>query len=74
MWPREAKVAHRQEIWKAQQKRGDSQKEVRRTFKMLREIWLNIGVEKLDMHKGITIKVLLNSGATRIFMNKGIAV
>ena len=27
-----------------------SQKEVRRTFKMLREVWLNIGVEKIDTY------------------------
>ena len=31
---------------------------------------MNIGVEKLDMHKGITVKALLNSGATEMFMNK----
>ena len=45
-----------------------SQQEVRRTFKMLREVWLNIGVEKIDMHEGIVIKVLLDSGATGMFM------
>jgi len=48
----------------------DSRKEVRRTFKMLREVWLNIGVEKIDTHKGIMIKVLLDSGATGMFMNR----
>jgi len=42
---------------------GGSQKEVRRTFKMLREVWLNIGVEKIDTHEGVMIKVLLDSGA-----------
>ena len=44
--------------------RGGSQRDVRRTFKMLREVWMNIGVKKLDTHKGITIKALFNSGAT----------
>jgi len=39
-------------------------------FKILREIWLNIGVEKVNMPKGITVKVLLDSGTTRMFMNK----
>jgi len=29
-------------------KEGGSQREVRRTFGMLREVWLNIGVEKID--------------------------
>jgi len=37
---------------------------------MLREVWLNVGVEKLDMHEGVTIKALLNSSATGMFMDK----
>jgi len=49
---------------------GGSRKEVRRTFKMLREVWLNIGVEKIDMHEGIMIKALLDSGATGMFMDR----
>jgi len=51
-------------------KEGGSRKEVRRTFKMLREVWLNIGVEKIDMHEGVMIKVLLDSGATGMFMDR----
>jgi len=46
------------------------QRDVRRTFKMLREVWLNIGVEKVDMHEGITVKVLLDSSTTGMFMDK----
>ena len=34
---------------------------------------MSIGVEKLDMHEGITIKALLDSGATRMFMDKRMA-
>jgi len=52
---------------------GGSQKEVRRTFKMLREVWLNIGVEKIDTHEGIMIKALLDSGTTGMFMDKQMA-
>jgi len=37
---------------------------------MLREVWLNIGVEKLDTHEGVTVKVLLDSGAMGMFMDK----
>jgi len=37
---------------------------------MLREVWLNIGVEKIDMHEDIMIKALLNSDATGMFMDK----
>ena len=38
-------------------------------FKILREVWLNIGVEKVDMHKGVTVKAFLDSGATGMFMD-----
>jgi len=37
---------------------------------MLREVWLNIGVEKIDMHKGVMIKALLDNGATGMFMDR----
>jgi len=37
---------------------------------MLREVWLNIGVEKINTHEGVMIKVLLDSGATGMFMNR----
>jgi len=40
---------------------------------MLREVWMTIRVEKLDMHEGITVKALLDSGATGMFMDKRIA-
>jgi len=31
---------------------------------------LNIRIEKLNTHKGVTVKVLLDSGTTGMFMNK----
>jgi len=40
---------------------------------MLREVWLNIGVEKIDMHEGIMIKALLDSSATGMFMDRQVA-
>jgi len=39
---------------------------------MLREVWLSIGVEKLDTYEGVTVKALLDSGAIWMFMNKRI--
>jgi len=51
----------------------NKQRDIRRTFKMLREVWLNIGVEKVDMHEGITVKALLDSDTTEIFMDRKIA-
>jgi len=54
-------------------KEEGSQREIKRTFKILREVWLNIGVEKLDMHEGITIKALLDSDIIGMFMDRKIA-
>jgi len=42
-------------------------------FKILREVWLNIGIEKVDIHEGVTVKALLDSGATVMFMDQKIA-
>jgi len=55
-------------------KKGGSKREVRRTFKMLREVWLNIRLEKIDTHEGITVKALLNSGTIGMFMDRKTAV
>ena len=37
---------------------------------MLREIWLNIGMKKIDTHKGVMVKALLDSGRTGMFIDK----
>ena len=73
VWPREAKAQQssaRSGEPESAAKEGGSRKEVRRTFKMLREVWLNIGVEKIDTHEGVIIKALLDSGATGMFMDR----
>jgi len=41
-------------------------------FKILRKVWLNIGVEKINMYESITVEVLLDSGVTGIFIDKKI--
>ena len=48
-------------------------REVRRTFKPLREVWMNVGIEKVDTHEGKTVRALLDSGATGLFMSKSLA-
>ena len=72
-WPREAK-AQQSSAWSGEPesaaREGGSRKEVRRTFNMLREVWINIGVEKIDMHEGVMIKALLDSGAIEMFMDR----
>jgi len=42
-------------------------------FKILREVWTNIGIEKIDIHEGATVKVLLDSRATEVFMDRKMA-
>ena len=54
-------------------KEESKQRELRRIFKMLKEVQLNIGIEKVDTHEGITVKALLNSSTTGMFMDKKIA-
>ena len=51
----------------------DRQRDIRRIFKMLREVWLSIEIEKVDTHEGVTVKALLDSGTTRMFMDKKMA-
>jgi len=36
-------------------------------------VWLDIEIERMDTHEGVTIKVLLNSGATGMFIDRKIA-
>ena len=48
-------------------------REVRRTFKPLREVWMNVGIEKVDTHEGRTVKALLDCGAMGLFMSKNLA-
>jgi len=39
---------------------------------MLREVWLDIGIEKVDIHKDITVKALLDSSITGMFIDQKI--
>jgi len=34
-----------------------------------REVWLNVRVEKMDTHKGVSVKVLLDSSVIGMFMD-----
>ena len=48
-------------------------REVRQMFKPLREVWMNVDIEKVDTHEERTVKALLDSGATGLFMSKNLA-
>ena len=51
----------------------NKQRNIKRTFKMLREIQLSIEVEKIDIHKGVIVKALLDSSMIGMFINRKIA-
>ena len=44
-------------------------RDVQRTLWPLREVWMKVGLEKLESHEGIAVKALLDSGATGLFMD-----
>jgi len=35
----------------------------------LQEVWMKVGLEKLENHEGIVVKALLDSGVTGLFMD-----
>jgi len=45
-------------------------RDVKRTIKPLREVWMQVGVEKIDTYEGVFVKALLNSRAMELFTNK----
>jgi len=49
------------------------ERNIKRTFKILREVWLDIEIEKVNTHKGVTVKVLLDSGAIGMFIDREMA-
>ena len=51
----------------------EEEREVRQTFKPLREVWMTVGIEKINTHKERTVKVLLDNGAIGMFISKGLA-
>jgi len=36
---------------------------------LLREVMVKIGLERIDMHKEVTVKTLLDSGVTELVMS-----
>jgi len=45
-------------------------KDIRKTMKPLKEVWMQVGVKKIDTHKEVSVKALLDSGATGLFVDK----
>ena len=44
-------------------------RDIQHTLRPLREVWLKVGLEKLESHEGIAVKALLDSGAIGLFMD-----
>ena len=40
----------------------ERERDVQRTIRPLREVWLKVGLEKLESHEGVAVKALLDSG------------
>ena len=48
-------------------------REVRQMFRPLREVWMSIGIKRIDTYEKRTVKALLDSEATGMFMSKSLA-
>ena len=65
-----AEVVQPREIKAQSKEKAKVKRDVRRTVKMIMEVWIKIGIEKLDSHEGVTVKALLDSRATELFADK----
>ena len=63
----------RKKIKELKEKAKGEERVVRCTIQPLREVWMKIRIEKIDTHEGITVKALLDSGATGMFVDKKFA-
>ena len=50
-------------------KNTERARDVWHTLRLLREVWMKVGLEKLESHEGVAVKALLDSGATGLFMD-----
>ena len=50
-----------------------TERKVRQTLKPLREVWLNVRLERVDTHEGMSVRALLDSRAMGLFMSKRLA-
>jgi len=48
-------------------------RDVRQTFKPLREVWMNVRIERIDTYEGRMVKALLDSRTTGMFMSRSLA-
>ena len=63
----------KRKLKKLKKKPTEEERVLRRTMRSLREIWMKIGIEKINTHEGMTVKALLDSGATEMFVDRKFA-
>jgi len=44
-------------------------RDVWHTLRLPKEVWMKVGLEKLESYKGVAVRALLDSGATGLFMD-----
>ena len=68
---REQKLRKKVKELKEQREKAKGEERImRRTMRPLKAVWMKIGLEKVDIHEGVIVDALLDSGATGLFMNK----
>ena len=65
-----ASIKKELEMLKAKVAAKERERNMRRTLQSFREIWMEVEIERLNNHKDITVKVLLDSRATGLFVDK----
>jgi len=63
----------KRKIKELKEKMKGEERVVRHTMQPLREVWMRIGMEKINTHEGVTVKALLDSGATGMFVDRKFA-
>jgi len=67
-WWREREV--KRKLKELRKKPVGEERVLRCTMQPLREVWMMVGMKKIDTYKGVTVKALLDSGAIGMFADK----
>ena len=60
----------RETAWPKEIEAQPEEKDLRCILRPLKEVWMTIGMEKVNTHEGVIVKALLDSGATGMFADK----
>jgi len=51
-------------------KNTEGTRDLRHIMRPLREVWMQVGLEKVENHEGVSVKALLDSSATGMFADR----